>query len=340
MTQVDNDALERDTDARTLFGDENADQYVTPIHKYDADFIATPKVIETFPDLQNGPSSLIKGSPVKIQHVGIHNFRLPLTYAVKDGESLQLETSVTGLVSLEAEKKGINMSRIMRTFYEHKDNPFIISYIEKVLHDYKSKLESFEARICLKFSYPIKQPSLRSGLEGYQYYDVVFEVDIDKNDKITKIIHFDYVYSSSCPCSYELTEHARKYRNRAGVPHSQRSTARISIKFGDDFIWIEELKAICDAALHTETQVMVKREDEQAFAELNGSYTKFVEDAVRLMHEKLNADVRIFDFKVVASHMESLHSHDAVSVIVKDVPGGFTADTPREIFNTLYHVPR
>lgn len=340
MTQVDNVALEKDTDARELFGTEYADRYTDPIQTYDNSFKAGPAVIDTFPDLQNGPSSLIKGSPVKIQHVGIHNFRLPLTYGVKDGESIVLETSVTGLVSLEAEKKGINMSRIMRTFYEHKDNPFIISYIEKVLHDYKHKLESFEARICLKFSYPIKQKSLRSGLEGYQYYDVVFEVDIDKNDNVTKIIHFDYVYSSSCPCSYELAEHARKYRNRAGVPHSQRSTARVSVKFDKDFIWLEELKDICDAALHTETQVMVKREDEQAFAELNGSYTKFVEDAVRLMHEKLSADARILDFKVVASHMESLHSHDAVSVIVKNIEGGFTADTPRELFNTLYHVPR
>lgn len=335
-----NEALEKDTDARAIFGNDYANRYLEPIAKYDSDFKVNDAIISTFPDLQNGPSSLIKGSPVKIQHVGIHNFRLPLTYGVRGDGTIQLETSVTGLVSLEAEKKGINMSRIMRTFYEHKDNPFVISNIENVLKDYKKKLESFEARICLKFSYPILQPSLRSGLEGYQYYDVVFEVDIDKDNNVTKIIHFDYVYSSACPCSNELSEHARRYRNRAAVPHSQRSTARVSIKFGEDFIWLEELKELCDRALHTETQVMVKREDEQAFAELNGSYTKFVEDAVRLMYEQLNSDPRILDFKVVASHMESLHSHDAVSVIVKDVEGGFTADVPREIFNTLYHIPR
>lgn len=335
-----NESLERDTDARVIFGNDFADRYLEPIAKYDTEFKTDEKVISTFPDLQNGPSSLIKGSPVKIQHVGIHNFRLPLTYAVQNGNPIVLETSVTGLVSLEAEKKGINMSRIIRTFYEHKDNPFVISNIENVLKDYKKKLETFEARICLKFSYPIMQDSLRSGLAGYQYYDVVFEVDIDKDNNVSKIIHFDYVYSSACPCSNELSEHARRYRNRAAVPHSQRSTARVSIKLGEEFIWLEDVKALCDRALHTETQVMVKREDEQAFAELNGSYTKFVEDAVRLMFEQLNADSRIADFKVVASHMESLHSHDAVSVIVKDIPGGFTADVPREIFNTLYHIPR
>jgi GTP cyclohydrolase I len=79
---------------------------------------------------------------------------------------------------------------------------------------------------------------------------------------------------------------------------------------------------------------MVKREDEQAFAEKNGSYLKFVEDAVRLMFEKLSGDQRIVDFKVIASHNESLHSHNAVSVITKGVPGGFSAGVARDVFES------
>jgi GTP cyclohydrolase I len=71
---------------------------------------------------------------------------------------------------------------------------------------------------------------------------------------------------------------------------------------------------------------MVKREDEQAFAELNGAYTKFVEDAARLLYREFDADKRIKDFQIACAHLESLHSHDAVSVIAKGVPGGFTAD--------------
>jgi GTP cyclohydrolase I len=79
-------------------------------------------------------------------------------------------------------------------------------------------------------------------------------------------------------------------------------------------------------ALMTETQVMVKREDEQAFAELNGAYVKFVDDAARLVYAQLEVDPRIRDFLVACSHLESLHSHDAVSVIAKGVRGGFQAD--------------
>lgn len=65
----------------------------------DADYRAS------LPDLQNGPSSLIRGAKQQIQHVGISNFRLPIRFHRKDGEDLTLETSVTGTVSLEAEKR-------------------------------------------------------------------------------------------------------------------------------------------------------------------------------------------------------------------------------------------
>ena len=71
---------------------------------------------------------------------------------------------------------------------------------------------------------------------------------------------------------------------------------------------------------------MVKREDEQAFAELNGVHVKFVEDAARLLYEQLTDDDRIVDFRIVCSHFESLHSHDAVASLVRGVAGGFTAD--------------
>ena len=315
---------------------EHSVKYNEPDREYDSEYRPTKADIETFPDLQNGPSSLIQGSPVEIQQVGIHNFRLPLRYKKKDGGEIELETKVTGTVSLEAHKKGINMSRIMRSFYEFKNDVFSIDKLETVLSSYKDKLKSFDAKVALKFSYPIIQPSLRSGLEGYQYYDVTLEGNLDKSGVLKKIIHFDFVYSSACPCSYELAEFARKYRNKATVSHSQRSVTRISIEF-DELVWIEDLKEMCDKALHTETQVIVKREDEMAFAELNGSYLKFVEDAARLLYEQLVKDKRIKDFRVICSHQESLHSHDAVSVILAP-DSKFCADVPHELWSSLIHI--
>ena len=305
-----------------------------PDGKYDINYKPTKKDIETFPDIQNGLSSLIQGTPVAIQQVGIHNFRLPLRYQKREGGSIELETKVTGTVSLEAHKKGINMSRIMTSFYEFK-NEYVFDKLDVILAKYKDDLNSFESKVLLKFSYPMIKQSLRSGLEGYQYYESALEGHLNSNGKFKKILHFDFVYSSACPCSYELAEFARNDRNKATVTHSQRSVARISIEF-DEIVWIEDLKEMCDEALHTETQVIVKREDEMAFAELNGSYLKFVEDAARLLYEQLTEDKRIKDFRIICSHQESLHSHDAVSVILPP-NSNFGEDISHELWSSLIH---
>ena len=292
----------------------------------------------SMPDLQNGPSSLIRGAQQQIQHVGISNFRLPIKFHTRDNGDLTLETSVTGTVSLEAEKKGINMSRIMRTFYKHAEETFSFDVIERALDAYKSDLESFDARIQMRFSFPMKVESLRSGLAGYQYYDIALEL-VETGGVRKKIIHLDYVYSSTCPCSLELSEHARQFRGQLATPHSQRSVARISVLVDGNApcLWFEDLIDRARAAVPTETQVMVKREDEQAFAELNAANPIFVEDAARLFTEQLQLDQRVSDFRVIASHQESLHSHDAVSVLTEGETFASESMDPR-LFASLFHV--
>ncbi len=304
---------------------------------YPTDFVVDDAYKSSLPDLQNGPESLIKGAHRQIQHVGISNFRLPIRYATRDGDPIALETSVTGTVSLEADKKGINMSRIMRSFYKHADRVFGIDVIEAALDDYLSDLDSFDARILMRTSFPVQVGSLRSGLSGWQYYDIALEL-VDQGGVRSRIVHLDYVYSSTCPCSLELSEHARATRGQLATPHSQRSVARISVALDPaaDIVWFEDLIDMCRKAVPTETQVMVKREDEQAFAELNAANPIFVEDAARLFAERLQADQRIGDFRVSASHQESLHSHDAISVLTEGDTFAAASIDPR-FFQSLFH---
>ena len=304
--------------------------------KYSDDFKLDVEYKASLPDLQNGPSSLIKGANQIIQHVGISNFKLPIRYRLRGSGEKVLETSVTGSVSLGADKKGINMSRIMRSFYKHSEEQFSFSVIEAALDDYKTDLESFDARISMKFSFPMQVDSLRSSLVGYQYYDISLEL-IDRNGVRTKVVHIDYVYSSTCPCSLELSEHARKTRRQLATPHSQRSVARISaVLAGSERLWFEDLIETCRAAVPTETQVMVKREDEQAFAELNAANPIFVEDAARLFCKVLKSDERIGDFRIIASHQESLHSHDAISILTEGSTFETVSIDPHQ-FATLVH---
>ena len=321
-----------------LIPGQEVSNYPALARAYPEDFAVDDAYKASMPDLQNGPSSLIRGAREQIQHVGISNFRLPIRFHTRDNGDLTLETSVTGTVSLDAEKKGINMSRIMRTFYKHAEETFSFEVIERALDAYKTDLDSFDARIQMRFSFPMKVESLRSGLTGYQYYDIALEL-VEQAGVRRKIVHLDYVYSSTCPCSLELSEHARQFRGQLATPHSQRSVARLSVALepGQGVMWFEDLIDMARAAVPTETQVMVKREDEQAFAELNAANPIFVEDAARLFAEQLQLDARIGDFRVVASHQESLHSHDAVSVLTEGPTFDAQSLDPR-LFATLFHV--
>ena len=321
-----------------LIPGQEVSNYPALARAYPEDFVVDDGYKATMPDLQNGPASLIRGARTQIQHVGISNFRLPIRFHSRDNGDVTLEASVTGTVSLEAGKKGINMSRIMRSFYKHAEKTFSFDVIEAALADYKADLDSFDARIQMRFRFPMKVRSLRSGLEGYQYYDIALEL-IDRRGQMKKIVHLDYVYSSTCPCSLELSEHARQFRGQLATPHSQRSVARISVEVAAErpCLWFEDLIDMARAAVPTETQVMVKREDEQAFAELNAANPIFVEDAARLFCEQMRIDPRIGDFRVVASHQESLHSHDAVSLLTEGPTFQAESLDPR-LFASLYHV--
>jgi GTP cyclohydrolase I len=333
----DSEIADLDPALTRLTPDADPEPYPALSRTYPDGFVVDSVYKETLPDLQNGPSSLIKGAHRAIQHVGISNFRLPLQFHTRDNGDLTLETSVTGTVSLDADKKGINMSRIMRSFYAHADRTFSFGVIEAALDDYMADLGSFDARISMAFRFPVKVDSLRSGLAGYQYYDIALEL-VERDGVRRKIMHLDYVYSSTCPCSLELSEHARRARGQLATPHSQRSVARVSVVLtGTGCLWFEDLIETCRSAVPTETQVMVKREDEQAFAELNAANPIFVEDAARLFAEGLHADPRIGDFRVAASHQESLHSHDAVSVLTEGPTFAAESLDPK-LFSTLFHV--
>ena len=305
--------------------------------RYPDGILADDAYRATLPDLQNGPASLIRGARRAIQHVGISNFRLPIRFHSRDNGDLTLESSVTGTVALDAGRKGINMSRIMRSFYAHAEQRFSFEVMEAVLSDYHDSLDSADARLAMRLSFPVRQHSLRSGLAGYQYYDITLEV-VASGGTRRRIMHLDYVYSSTCPCSLELAEHARAERGQLATPHAQRSVARLSVVLapGEGTLWFEDLIDLCRAAVPTETQVMVKREDEQAFAELNAANPIFVEDAARLFAERLSGEPRIADYRVAASHQESLHSHDAVSVLTEGPAFAATGLEPH-LFASLIH---
>lgn len=287
--------------------------------EYDYDFKPSQEFLNGMPDLQN---SDFLGIP--IEFVGIRNFRLPLRIRERGGDTQEVMANIVGTCSVDAHTKGLNMSRIIRGWAPNKDDVFDINHLENILKRYQKDQHSFDAHILMNFKYRIWQDSLRSVKDdgtpngGWAYYNVTFDVNLDQTGEFKKIMWLDFLYSSTCPCSTELSMYNMYERGHYGVPHSQRSIARIGIEF-KDLVWIEDLVDDLRDCLTTETQIFVKREDEMAFAEKCGADQKFCEDAARRIADSLNRNDKVVDYKAIVAHLESLHPFEAVSVITKGI---------------------
>ena len=79
-----------------------------------------------------------------------------------------------------------------------------------------------------------------------------------------------------------------------------------------------------------------KRIDEMQFAILNGAQPKFVEDAARIFANMLDEMTDVIDYRLIISHLESLHDHNAIAVITKGIEGSkFDDEISYEDFNAL-----
>lgn len=281
------------------------------------------------PDGLNDFQKLPDEGAKAIDRVGIERFRLPLLLKTTDGQLRSHDGNASMFVSLQEGKTGVNMSRFCQILQEEaEENPVTKTFLQNVTKKFSERLRDFDheepipiAELQLKFQYPVKQISLKSDYWGWQYYNVELLGKRMKGEFFHSLTLY-YEYSSTCPCSlsmakqYEADFRQGKTTEGQGIAsaHSQRSLATITVDIQptSDF-FIEDLIELARIALPTETQSLVKRADEQAFAILNGENPMFVEHAIRRLAFLLDETTAITSWKAKVEHFESLHSHNAVA---------------------------
>jgi len=281
---------------------------------------------------------------IPIPRVGINRYRLPIEAKNKFGVVRSHDCEASMYVNLDANKNGVSMSRLCTILQSTASTESLkADFFKNVLRRYRIELADEadnklidNAHLKIKFSYPVKQKSLKSDNWGWQYYPVELKAHETKEGGFEYYMTMTYEYSSICPCSLSMAkQYEEEYRNGTvtegvgiGVPHSQRSKLTCTVKLDPsvDF-YIEDLVLLLKQAIPTETQSLVKRVDEQAFAILNGSHPMFVEHATKRVYKVLNNEAIILDWLVELEHIESLHSHNAAAVIYKGVENGLRADT-------------
>jgi GTP cyclohydrolase I len=307
--------------------------------------------LRDMPDIANEARPEVAG---KLAWVGMNEIEMPVRIEDDAGGLIQSTALVTAYVNLvDPEVRGIHMSRL----YLHLDQgfdarPLNPGTLRQLLRSFLDSHEGLSDRALIRvdFDYVTRRPALQSDNEGWRRYPVSMIGILDAKE-FSLEMGLEILYSSTCPCSAALARQVIQDQFRKdffgqeqvdfekihdwlgseegilATPHSQRSAAEIRVRLTPTFTMfpIVELIDEIESALKTPVQATVKREDEQAFTRLNGSNLMFCEDAGRRIQTALNSDERILDFWARCTHYESLHPHNAVSVVTKGVEGGYVA---------------
>lgn len=271
-----------------------------------------------------------------IDWVGMNGIALPGLY---NGHTVQMQLDIS--VNLpNPSAKGIHMSRLYQLAQTHLGGQELSqSNIQALLSDVissHSDIGSSAAKLSVRTQLMLKRPALLSDREGWKFYPLTIDASTDSQSQQGHFrLGVSVDYSSTCPCSAALArqllqqafldEWQQKQLTPAAIsawlaehgsyatPHSQRSQAQVRVSPKGDQLAITELIDHIENALGTPVQTAVKREDEQAFARLNGQNLMYVEDAVRRLQSALKPIYTAVNIDV--THRESLHQHDAVASI-------------------------
>lgn len=290
------------------------------------------------PDIAEEINPGVQGT---LDQVGMEGIEMPILWANPAGQRYLLPARVDAFVSLDDPKaRGIHMSRLYLTLAEDLQKEAVsFSGLEKTLSDFISSQRGLSRSAFLKiaFQLPVQREALVTDAKGWRLYPCEYRAEM-KEGVLTFTQGFKIQYSSTCPCSAALAEKVildqletdfpnetlkksdlvQWFKNtKCATPHAQRSEAQVSVmspKGFDPLFLIDGL----ESALGTPVQAAVKRQDEREFARLNAQNMMFCEDAGRRLKGFLDSLPEASDYHIRVEHFESLHPHNAVSIVSKN----------------------
>jgi GTP cyclohydrolase IB len=265
--------------------------------------------------MTDAKSALIKDSPpipdtqserderhLAIQRVGVKDVRYPLT--LRMGKTTQPSIGQWDMaVALPAEQKGTHMSRFV-AWLDALDEPLDVPTLRRHFDAMLEKLHADEGRVEVRFPFFIRKRAPVSGLESLLDYQGswIAEAHAGRTTVWSQVL---VPVKSLCPCSKEISDYGA---------HNQRSHVTIRAELLGDVSW-NELVRFAEESASSEIWPMLKRADEKWITEHAYENPKFVEDLVRDVALRLNADARIGRYSVDVENFESIHNHSAYARI-------------------------
>jgi GTP cyclohydrolase I len=240
-----------------------------------------------------------------INRVGIKDISHPVR--VKDRSAGEQHTIATFnmYVSLPHNFKGTHMSRFVEIL--HAEREISVESFRHMLESMTERLEADAGHIEMSFPFFIMKRAPVSGVESLLDYRA--SLIAERHDGITDLwVRVVVPVTSLCPCSKRISDYGA---------HNQRSHVTITAQLSEH-MWIEELIEIAEQEASCELYGILKRPDEKYVTERAYNNPKFVEDMVRDVATRLNAEARIVSYVVESENFESIHNHSAYALIERD----------------------
>ncbi|MCR4465820.1 GTP cyclohydrolase FolE2 [Burkholderia sp. SCN-KJ] len=254
------------------------------------------------PDVQ----STVDTRQIPIQRVGVKAVRHPLTVCTESGD-VQPSVGVWNLdVRLPADQKGTHMSRFVALLEENRA-PLTVARFRAMLASMLEKLEAEAGRIEVTFPYFVNKTAPVSGVQSLLDYEVTLAGE-SRNGETRVFLKALVPVTSLCPCSKKISQYGA---------HNQRSHVTIDAELAAD-LPVEALIRIAEEEASCELWGLLKRPDEKFVTERAYENPKFVEDLVRDVAQRLDADERVIAYVLEAENFESIHNHSAYALIERD----------------------
>ena len=266
-----------------------------------------------FPDLKLIPDiqSAADTRRLVIDRVGIRGLKYPMQIVDADGQAQSTIVEADLSVELAEDVKGTHMSRFIGLL-EAQQGKVALGGFDQLLKDMVALLNARAGTIELRFPFFVRKSAPVSGVSSLMDYQVVLTGSI-RDGVVSAIAKVVAPVTSLCPCSKEISEYGA---------HNQRAHITISVRTEPGTrIGIAELIRIAEDEASSELYGLLKRPDEKYVTERAYDNPKFVEDVVRDIAARLNAESRIAGYQVESENFESIHNHSAYALIRKNFDG-------------------
>jgi len=241
-----------------------------------------------------------------IDKVGVKDLFHPVRVKDRAGGEQHTVANFNMSVFLPHNFKGTHMSRFVEILHEHERELSVDSF-RAMLRQMVTRLDAETGHVEMTFPYFIMKRAPVSGVPSLMDYRTTLIGEV-RGGRVTTWLKVVVPVTSLCPCSKRISDYGA---------HNQRSHVTITARI-DGHVWIEELVEIAESEASCELYGILKRPDEKFVTERAYDNPKFVEDMVRDVAVRLNADARIRAYTVESENFESIHNHSAWAMIERD----------------------